>query len=227
MQRADSLEKTPMLGKIEGRGWDGWMASWSQWTWVWANLGRWWRTEQPDMLQSMGLQKSDTTWWLNNNNLWDFSTSTSVALFRRGGNAAYQGCFQVLNKSQVKASPLEFLGVCVPNGVDLTVFQCGINNVKKQHFIMGMIFKILRYISFVKWKPAGQTPDAGPCVRELSQKGQFPWRPTAPRALGSVPWRAVRAARRAWPPGWSFTRCVWRGRSKCHKAGWVLENNIH
>ena len=40
--RADSLEKTLMLGKIEAggegdnRGWDGWMASLTQWTWVWA-----------------------------------------------------------------------------------------------------------------------------------------------------------------------------------------------
>ena len=45
MQRADSLEKTLMLGKIEGRrrredrGWDGWMASLTQWTRVWANSG--------------------------------------------------------------------------------------------------------------------------------------------------------------------------------------------
>ena len=44
MQRADSLEKTLMLGKLraaEGgdRGWDGWMASSTQWTWVWANSG--------------------------------------------------------------------------------------------------------------------------------------------------------------------------------------------
>ena len=45
MQRADSLEKTLMLGMIEGggegddRGWDGWMASPIQWTWVWVNSG--------------------------------------------------------------------------------------------------------------------------------------------------------------------------------------------
>ena len=43
MQRADSLEKTLMLRKIEGRrrrgnrGWDGWIASRTQWTWVWEN----------------------------------------------------------------------------------------------------------------------------------------------------------------------------------------------
>ena len=45
MQRADSLEKTLMLGKIEGRRrrgqqrWDGWMASPTQWTWVWTSSG--------------------------------------------------------------------------------------------------------------------------------------------------------------------------------------------
>ena len=57
---ADSLEKTLMLGKIEGgywrrwQRWDGWMASPTQWTWVWAKLMRWWKTGKPDVLQSMG-----------------------------------------------------------------------------------------------------------------------------------------------------------------------------
>ena len=36
------------------RGWDGWMASPMQWTWTWANFGRWWGTERPVVLQSMG-----------------------------------------------------------------------------------------------------------------------------------------------------------------------------
>ena len=70
MQRADSLEKTLMLGKIEGRrrrgdrGWDGWMASPSQWTWVWASSGRWWqgRTGKPGVLQSMGSQRVGQDW---------------------------------------------------------------------------------------------------------------------------------------------------------------------
>ena len=63
MRRTDSFEKTLMLGKIEGRrrkgggddrGWDGWMASLTQWTWVWEISGSWWWTGKPDMLQSMG-----------------------------------------------------------------------------------------------------------------------------------------------------------------------------
>ena len=47
MRRTDSLEKTLMLGKIEGkrrrddRGRDSWMASLTQWTWVWVNSGSW------------------------------------------------------------------------------------------------------------------------------------------------------------------------------------------
>ena len=40
-----------------GRGWDGLMASLTQWTWIWANSGRQWRTEEPGILQSMGSQR--------------------------------------------------------------------------------------------------------------------------------------------------------------------------
>ena len=35
-------------------GWDGWMASLTQWTWVWAGSGSWWWTGKPGVLQSMG-----------------------------------------------------------------------------------------------------------------------------------------------------------------------------
>ena len=73
MWRANSLEKTLILGKIEGkrRGWqrmNAWVASPTQWTWVWANPRRQWRTEEPGVLQSMGLQS--WTWLqLNRNNI--------------------------------------------------------------------------------------------------------------------------------------------------------------
>ena len=63
MWRTDSLEKILRLGKIEGRrkgddrGWDGWMASPTQRTWVWASSGSWWWTGRPGMLQSIGSQR--------------------------------------------------------------------------------------------------------------------------------------------------------------------------
>ena len=69
MQRTDSFEKTLMLGKIEGwrrrgrdRGWDGWMALPTQWTWVWVNPGSWWWTGRPGVLQFMELQRVGHDW---------------------------------------------------------------------------------------------------------------------------------------------------------------------
>ena len=68
MRKADSLEKTLMLGKMKAggegnnRGWDCWMASPSQWTWVWASSGSWWWTGRPGMLQSMGSQRVGHNW---------------------------------------------------------------------------------------------------------------------------------------------------------------------
>ena len=75
MWRADALEKTLLLGKIgkggEGndRGWDDWMASLTQWTWVWASSRRQWRTGKPGVLQSRGRKESYMTEQLNNNNI--------------------------------------------------------------------------------------------------------------------------------------------------------------
>ena len=43
--------------KGDDRGWDGWMASPTQWTWVWVSSGSWWWTGRPGVLQSMGLQR--------------------------------------------------------------------------------------------------------------------------------------------------------------------------
>ena len=52
-------------GEGDDRGWDGWMASQTRWTWVWVNSGSWWWTGRPGMLQSMGHKESDTTELLN------------------------------------------------------------------------------------------------------------------------------------------------------------------
>ena len=65
----DQFMEGLMLGKIEGRrkrgydrGWDGWMASPSQWTWVWESCRSWWWTGKPGMLQSIGLQRIRHDW---------------------------------------------------------------------------------------------------------------------------------------------------------------------
>ena len=55
-------ERLKAGGEGDNRGWDGWMASPTQWTWVWARSRRWWRTRKPGMLQSMGSQRIRHDW---------------------------------------------------------------------------------------------------------------------------------------------------------------------
>ena len=65
--RADSLEKTLMLGNIEAEG-EGddrgrcLNGITTQWTWLWASSGRWWRTGSPGMLQSLESQRIKHDW---------------------------------------------------------------------------------------------------------------------------------------------------------------------
>ena len=73
-------ESLKMREEGDDRGWDGWMASPTQWTWVWVNSGSWWWTGRTGVLQSTGSQNighelwtelnwnicSEHTIWLNN-----------------------------------------------------------------------------------------------------------------------------------------------------------------
>ena len=49
-------------GEGDDRGWDGWMASLTRWTWVWVNSGSWWWTGRPGMLWFMGSQRVGHDW---------------------------------------------------------------------------------------------------------------------------------------------------------------------
>ena len=49
-------------GEGDDRGWDGWMASPTQWTWVWVNSKNWWWTGRPGVLRFMGLQRVGHDW---------------------------------------------------------------------------------------------------------------------------------------------------------------------
>ena len=87
MQRVDSLEKSLIWGRIGGRrrrddrGWDGWMASPTQWTWVWIDSRSWWWTGRPGVLQFMGLQRVGHDWVTELN--WIF------AIFKKSLSSAY------------------------------------------------------------------------------------------------------------------------------------------
>ena len=50
------------VGEGDNRGWDGWMASRTRWTWVWVNSGRWWWTGRSGVLRFMGSQIVGHDW---------------------------------------------------------------------------------------------------------------------------------------------------------------------
>ena len=58
----DIRKRLKAVGEVNDRGWDGWMASLTQLTWVWASSRRRWRTGKPGVLQSMGLQRVGHGW---------------------------------------------------------------------------------------------------------------------------------------------------------------------
>ena len=55
-------ERLKAGGERDDRGWDGWMASLTQWTWVWVDSGSWWWTGRPGLLRFMGLQRVWHDW---------------------------------------------------------------------------------------------------------------------------------------------------------------------
>ena len=66
------LKRLKVGGEGDDRGWDGWMASLPQWTWVWVNSASWWWTGKLVVLQSMGSQRvrrlsnwTELYWYVN------------------------------------------------------------------------------------------------------------------------------------------------------------------
>ena len=55
-------ERLKAGGERDDRRWDDWMASQTQWTWVWINSRSWWWTGRPGVLLFMGLQRVRHNW---------------------------------------------------------------------------------------------------------------------------------------------------------------------
>ena len=74
-------------GKGDDRGWDGWMTSSTQWTWVWMDSGSWWWTGRPGMLRFLGSQRVGHDWVteLNWTELGGFACSTHPRRCYLGG----------------------------------------------------------------------------------------------------------------------------------------------
>ena len=72
-------ERLKAGGEGDNRGWDGWMALPTQWTWVWVNSGSWWWTGRPGVLQFMGSQRVGHDWATELN--WRFKNVTQWKKF--------------------------------------------------------------------------------------------------------------------------------------------------
>ena len=62
LKRPWCWERRRAGGEGDDRGWDGWMASPTQWTWVWVNSMSWWWIGKPGMLWSIGSQRVRHNW---------------------------------------------------------------------------------------------------------------------------------------------------------------------
>ena len=62
LKRPWCWERLRAGGEEDDRGWDGWMASPTQWTWVLVGSGSWWWTGRPGVMQSMGSQRVGHDW---------------------------------------------------------------------------------------------------------------------------------------------------------------------
>ena len=71
-------ERLKTGGEGDDRGWDGWMASLTQWTWVWESSGSWWWTGRPGVLQSTRSQRFKHDWGTELNWTECKTTETSI-----------------------------------------------------------------------------------------------------------------------------------------------------
>ena len=80
-------------GEGDNRGWDGWMASPTRWTWVWMNSGNWWWTGRPGVMRFMGWQRVRHDWATELNSISEHLTmKVSVVCSMRKGLVCFISC---------------------------------------------------------------------------------------------------------------------------------------
>ena len=101
-------------GEGDNRGWDGWMASLTQWTWVWVNSGSWWWTGLPGVLRFMGSQRVEHDWAT------DLIWSDTILLFIASG---FTFTIRIIHNW---ASLLLWLSLFIPFGAISLLFSSSI-----------------------------------------------------------------------------------------------------
>ena len=104
LKRPWCWERLRARGEGDYRGWDSWMASPTQWTWVWVNSRSWWWTGKPGVLWFMGLQRvghdwvTELNWWLNLT-LWPNSGQLDLSHWKSTGDIIGKKSFNFLGRA--------------------------------------------------------------------------------------------------------------------------------
>ena len=88
-------------GEEDDRGWDGWVAPPTQWTWVWANSRLQWRTDKPGSLPSMGSQRIRSDLATEQQKITEGSPCSQTEAFLERGQASGQALCSFKNKSPI------------------------------------------------------------------------------------------------------------------------------
>ena len=107
--------KDPAAGKVweqeekrGDRGWDGWMASWSQWTWVWQTLGDSEGQGSLKCCSPWGCKETRLSYWLKNNTKMGFPGGTSIKNpHANAGDARNTGVIPGWARSPAEGNPAE------------------------------------------------------------------------------------------------------------------------
>ena len=101
------LERLKAGWEGDDRGWDGWMASLTRWTWVWVGSGRWWWTGKPGVLQSMGFPRVGHDW-----------TEPKESTYKKTHNKSYHMC------RNLEYTPFKVINlICMPT-ITISPQQC-------------------------------------------------------------------------------------------------------
>ena len=122
----------------DNRGWDGWMASLTRWTWVWVDSGSWWWTGRPGVLWFMGLQRVEHDWVteLNWTESWAqaemFPCHLSLQECWFVSHAPFYECLALPGPGLIRRSLFQFLTWHWSNAVSLALMY-PVNSDYKMH----------------------------------------------------------------------------------------------
>ena len=138
LKRSGCWERLKVVGEGNDRGWDGWMASLTQWTWVWVNSRSWWWTGRPGLLQSMGLQRVGQDWVAELN--WTEQWMAATKMNGCHKNTVCESCIasvRVCVSCSVVSNSLWIHGLCPPVFSVYGIFQARVLEWVAMSFFRG------------------------------------------------------------------------------------------